>query len=92
MCYINGKIQNYFKLDEETRHRDPIPACLFILVLKIAFPVIKTNQNIKPLNIFSHDFLYNVYADDTTFFIRNKNLVARPSNVFGIVSVTSGLH
>ena len=37
--------------------------------------MIKTNQNINPLNIFGHSFCYTAYADDATFFIRNKNFV-----------------
>ena len=57
--------KKYFKLKKETRQGDPISACLFILVLEIAFLVIKANQNIKSLNIFGHDFLYTAYADDT---------------------------
>ena len=51
----------------------------------------KTNQDITPLNIFVVDFLYTAYADDTTFFIRNKNLVIEPLSVFYISSVLSGL-
>ena len=53
--------------------------------------MIKVNQNIKPLNISSHDFLYIAYADDTTFFNRNKNSVIELLNVFDIFSVISGL-
>ena len=28
---------------------------------------IKSNQNIQPINIFDHDFLYTAYAGKTTF-------------------------
>ena len=44
--------------------------------------MIKANQNIKPLNIFGQYFLYTAYADDTTFFIRNKNSVIELLNIF----------
>ena len=57
----------------------------------LVLEMIKTNQNIKPLNIFGHDFLYTTYADNTTFFIRNKNSVIELLNVFDILSVVSGL-
>ena len=51
--------------------------------------MIKTNQNIKPVNTFGHYFLYTAYADDIKFFIRNKNSVIVLSNVFDITSVIS---
>ena len=62
---------------------------LLILVLQFVFLMIKTNQNIKPVNIFGHYFLYTAYADDIKFFIRNKNSVIVLSNVFDTTSVIS---
>ena len=53
--------------------------------------MIKTNQNIKPLNILGHDFLFTTFADDTTFFVRNKNSVIELLYVFDISSIISGL-
>ena len=66
-------------------------AYLLIIVLEAVFLMIKANQNIKPLNIFGHDFLYTAYGDDTTFFIRNKNSVIELLNVFYIFSGMSEL-
>ena len=45
----------------------------------------------KLLNIFGHDFLYTAYADDRTFFNRNKNSVIELLNIFDIFCVISGL-
>lgn len=53
--------------------------------------MIKTNQNIKPVNIFGHYFLYTAYADDIKFFIRNKNSVIVLLNIFDIFSIIYGL-
>ena len=72
-CIINGGITtHYFKLKKGTRQDDSISAYLFILVLEAVFCVIKSNKNIKGLNIFNHEFLYTAYADDTTFFLKDK--------------------
>ena len=66
-----GNTTKYFKLDKGTKQGDPISAYLFILVLEILFLCIKENKNIKGLNIFNHVFLSTVYADGTTFFLRD---------------------
>ena len=72
-CVLNGgKTTRYFKLERDTRDGDPISAYLYILVLEIAFILLKTN-NIEDLNILNHNFLYTAYADDTTVFIKNIN-------------------
>ena len=70
-CIINGGITTHcFKLKRGTRQGDPFSLYLFILVLETVFCVIKSNKNIEGLNIFNHEFLYTVYADDITFFLK----------------------
>ena len=81
-----GKTTRYFKLERSTRQGDPISAYLFILVLVIAFILIKTNNNIEGLNIFNHNFLYTAYADDTTFFIKNVNSATEIIKTFDFFS------
>ena len=72
-CIISGgNTTRYFKLEKGTRQADPISAYLFTLVLEIVFLSIKENKNIEGLNIFNYAFLYTAYADDTTFFIKEK--------------------
>ena len=72
-CIINGgNTTKHFKLEKGTRQGDPISAYLFILVLEIVCLSIKENKKIKGLNIFNHTFLYTAYADDTTFFLKDK--------------------
>ena len=87
-----GKTTRYFKLERSTRQGDPISAYLFILVLVIAFVLIKTNNNIEGLNIFNHNFLYTAYADDTTFFIKNVNSATEIIKTFDFFSLFSGLN
>ena len=72
-CIINGgNTTKHFKLEKGTRQGDPISAYLFILVLEIVYLSIKENKKIKGLNIFNHTFLYTAYANDTTFFLKDK--------------------
>ena len=80
-CIINGRFTTkYFKLDKGTRRGDPISAYLFILVLEIAFNLIKQNEDIHGLTFFDHTVLYKAYADDTTF-LKDKESVKKVMNV-----------
>ena len=75
-CIINGgNTTKYFKLQKGARQGDPISAYLFILYLEIVFILIKANKRVKGMNIFEHTYLYSAYADDTTFFLRTKDLL-----------------
>ena len=68
-CIINGeKTIKYFKLVSDFWQEDPISAYLIILVLKISFISVKNNPKDTVSNIFTYEFLYTVYDDDTTFF------------------------
>ena len=68
-CASNGgNITRCFKLERGTREGDPISAYLFIIVLGIAFTLIKTNSNNKGLSILTSYILrYNF------FYIKNIN-------------------
>ena len=91
-CIINGgKTSQYFKLERGTRQGDPISAYLFILVLEIVFLSLKQNKNMKGIELFQHEFLYTAYADDTTFFLKDKNSVILLFDVFRNFSLFSGL-
>ena len=71
-CDINDSSPtSYFILEKGARQGDPISACWLITGLEIIFAMIKSNSNIKGLNIFNHNYLYSAYADDTTFFLND---------------------
>ena len=70
---------------------DPISPNLFILVLEIVFNLIKQNKNIHGLTFFDHTFLYTAYANDTTFFLKDKESVKEVMNVFATFFIYSGL-
>ena len=91
-CVINGgKTSQYFKLERGTRQGDPISAYLFIIVLEVIFLNITQNNYIKGIKIFEKEFLYTAYADDTTFFLQNKNSVKILLETFHAFSLFSGL-
>ena len=83
-----GTTTKYFKLQKGTRQGYPISPYLFILVLELAFISFKEN---KKGNIFDNIFLYSVYADDTTFFLGDKNSVIEVINALHKFSLISGL-
>ena len=91
-CIINGgKTTKYFKLERGARQVDLISAYLFILVLEIFFIFVENNPKVKGLNIFKYKFLYTAYADDTTFFIKDRNSIIELMNELNIFSNISGL-
>ena len=50
---------------------------LFVHALELFFILIKSNKNFHGINIFSHDFLYTAYSDDTTFFLKSLDSVKK---------------
>ena len=71
-CVINrGITTKYFKLEKGAQQGNPVSAYLFILCLVILFKLIK-NKNIEGIKLFENTFLYIAYADDSTFFLKNK--------------------
>ena len=53
---------------------------MFILVLEIFFTFVKNNPKVKGLIISKHEFLYTTYADDTTFFHKDRNSIIKLMN------------
>ena len=48
-------------------------------------------KDIHGLTFFDHTFLNTAYADDTTFFLKDKESVKKVMNVFNTFSIYSGL-
>ena len=69
---------------------DPIPAFLFILALEVSFVLIKSNNNTKGLDI-CYNFQYTAYADDSSFFFKNKKFVIKAFKILDKLSLFFGL-
>ena len=91
-CVMNGgRSTGYFPLQRGARQGDPISSYLFILVLETLFIQIRENQNIKGLQIFDSSYKLTAYADDTSFFVEDKDSCLHIINVFEKFSKFSGL-
>ena len=91
-CVVNGGITTkFFSLDRGARQGDPISAFLFILALEVFFVLLKSNNNIKGLDIYGHKLLYTAYADDSSFFFKNKKSVIEAFKILDELSFFTGL-
>ena len=91
-CVVNGgNTTQYFHLERGARQGDPISACIFILPSEMLSFLVRNSKDIEGLNIFDHLFLYLAYADDTTFFLENKESREELVKTFTLFSSFSGL-
>ena len=78
-----GNTTQYFHLERGIRQG--------ILALEESSVLVRNNKDIKGLNIFDHLFLYTAYADDTKFFLENKESIEELVKIFTLVSSFLGL-
>ena len=82
-CVIyGGNTTPAFNLKKFACQGGPVLAYLFILALEFLIVFIKSNENIKGIEIFKHVSLYTAYADDSTFFLRDSPSVKELINSF----------
>ena len=86
-----GNATPYFNLEKGTHQSDPVSAYLFILALEVLFVFIKSNKNIKGIEIFKYVFLCTTYADGSTFFLKDILSVKELINSFNQFYHFSGL-
>ena len=53
--------------------------------------LIKNNKNIKGIKIFKNTLVYTAYADDNTFFLKDKNSIKELPNTINYFSSFTGL-
>ena len=92
-CVINnGLSTGYFKLSRGTKQGDPLSPYLFILVLEILFIQVRNDPSVQGFKIGDIEIKLSAFADDTTFFVRNKESINRLSNVMRKFGEFSLLH
>ena len=69
----NGYLSKRFPLSRGIRHGCPISALLFILVAEVLSIKIRTNDEIKGIQINGFEYKIIQLADDTTIFVNDLN-------------------
>ena len=69
----NGHISEKFEINRSTRQGDPISPQIFILGLEILFITLRTDENIKGFRIENNEIKLTAYADDASYFLKDKN-------------------
>ena len=54
-------------VNRRARQGDLISVLLLIFALEASFVLIKSSNDVKDLDIYDHNFLYTIYADDSIF-------------------------
>ena len=68
----NGYISRNFDILRSTRQGDPISPLIFILCLEILFITLRADENIKGVKIVDNEIKLTAYADDASYFLRDK--------------------
>ena len=87
----NGYISENFEILRSTRQGDPISPLIFILGLEILFLIIRADENIKGVRIENNEIKLTAYADDASYFIRDKYSAENLLQKIELFSKISGL-
>ena len=87
----NGNMSEPFNIDRSTRQGDPISPLVFILGLEILLVTIRSNKNIKGIKIEKNELKLTAYADDATYFMRDRISAENLLKKIELFSKTSGL-
>ena len=91
-CVINnGYTTGYFKISRGTRQGDPLAAYLFILIIEILATMIRNENHIEGIRIKEKFIKQCFYADDATFFLKDKQSLGMLLNVIEQFSKYSSL-
>ena len=68
----NGRISEKFEIHRSTRQGDPISPLIFILGLQVLFITLRSDENIRGFKIENSELKLTSYADDASYFLRDK--------------------
>jgi hypothetical protein len=89
-CVVNeGFSTGYFKLKRGTRQGDPLAPYLFILVIEVLGIMVKKNKSIKGIILGDNEIKYCMFADDSTFFLKDSKSFKELRNTLHIFSIYS---
>ena len=87
----NRKSVGYFALKRGSRQGDTLSGFLFLLTIEVFFIMVRSNVNIKGLNIFENEIKVTACADDTILFLRDLNSFYELLSLFQIFESCSSL-
>ena len=87
----NGYISENFEILRSTRQGDPISPLIFILGLEILFITLRADDNIRGIKIENNEIKLTAYADDASYFLKDKNSAANLLQKIELFSKISGL-
>ena len=93
LCVIqHGFFSEFFKIERGCRQGDPVSPYLFILCVEILGALIRSDNNIKGLNIGQNSYKLLQYADDTALTLDGSELSLRTTlNLLDQFAKFSGL-
>ena len=87
----NGNISQCFDIERSTRQGDPISPLVFILGLEILLIAIRSDENIQGIKVENNELKMTAFADDASYFLKNKHSAEILLNRIERFSKTSGL-
>ena len=87
----NGFLSETFSIERSTRQGDPISPFIFILILELLFIHIRNDNTIKGIKVLNNEIKLTSFADDATYFLKNRISVERLLIVIEQFSMVSGL-
>ena len=87
----NGKATDFFIVKRGTKQGDPISPYIFILVIEIMATMVRQCESIKGVNINGLEKKLVLFADDTTFFLKDTLSLTKVLEVLELFSNFSSL-
>ena len=87
----NGFLSEKFEIKRSTRQGDPLSPLVFILALEILLIAIRSDSNIRGVKIDGQEIKLSVFADDSTYFIRDEHAALNLLSTIESFSKISGL-